>query len=196
MTATVIDVAGRDGGRVSMDPGHLEDLRTRIQGRVLRPGDEGWDGAVLIWNAIVSRTPALVVQPEAARDVAAAVGFARDHGLLISVKGGGHNIAGTALADGGLTLDMSRMRDVAVEPGVRLAHVGPGCQLSDVDRATQRHGLATVLGCTRSRSSPPTARSAPRTATGTPSSSGLCAGAGATSGSSPGSPSACTRSAR
>ena len=99
-----------------------------------------------MWNALAARTPALVVQPVSARDVAVAVGFARDHGLLLSVKGGGHNIAGTSLADRGLTLDLARMRDVTVDAAARLVHVGPGCLLQDVDRATQRHGLATVLG--------------------------------------------------
>jgi FAD/FMN-containing dehydrogenase len=74
------------------------------------------------------------------------VGFAREHGLLLSIKGGGHNIAGTAIAEGGLVLDMSRMRDVAVDPDARFVRVGPGCLLQDVDRATQEHGLATVLG--------------------------------------------------
>ncbi len=113
---------------------------------MLRPDDEGWDDAVLVWNAMAARTPALVVQPVSARDVAAAVGFARDHGLLLSVRGGGHNIAGTTIAEGGLTLDMAGMLEVTVDPDARLAHVGPGCLLSDVDRATQRHGLATVLG--------------------------------------------------
>ena len=113
---------------------------------MLRPGDQGWDDAVLIWNGMVARTPAVVVQPTSARDVAAAVDFAREHGLLLGVKGGGHNIAGTAIADGGLTLDMSRMRGISVDPEAKLAHVGPGCLLQDVDRATQEHGLATVLG--------------------------------------------------
>jgi FAD/FMN-containing dehydrogenase len=118
----------------------------RIDGTVLRPGDEGWDEAVLIWNGMVAKAPALVVQPDSVRDVAASVKFARDHGVLLGVKGGGHNIAGTAIADGGLTLDMSRMRDVQVDPDAKLVHVGPGCLLQDVDRATQEHGLATVLG--------------------------------------------------
>ena len=101
---------------------------------------------MLIWNGMAAKVPALVVQPTSARDVAAAVGFARDHGLLLSIKGGGHNIAGTAIAERGLTLDMSRMRDVTVDPDAKLAHVGPGCLLKDVDQATQEHGLATVLG--------------------------------------------------
>ncbi|NEE03575.1 FAD-binding oxidoreductase [Phytoactinopolyspora halotolerans] len=129
-----------------MSSSELERLSSAIDGSVLRRGDESWDDAVLIWNAWVSKTPALVVQPTSARDVAATIRFAADHGLLISVKGGGHNIAGTALADNGLTLDMSRMREVTVDPAARLAHVGAGCLLRDVDRATQQHGLATVLG--------------------------------------------------
>ena len=90
--------------------------------------------------------PALVVQPAGTADVAAAVAFAREHGLPLSVRGGGHNIAGTAIADGGLTLDMSRLREVTVDPEPRTATVQPGCLLGDVDRATQRHGLATPLG--------------------------------------------------
>ena len=78
--------------------------------------------------------------------MAAAVGFARAHGLLLGVKGGGHNIAGTAIAEGGLTIDLSGLRELTVDPEAGLAHVGPGCRLADVDRATQAHGLATPLG--------------------------------------------------
>jgi FAD binding domain len=95
---------------------------------------------------MAARLPALVLQPASAHDVAAAVGFARDHGLLLSIKGGGHNIAGTSMAPGGLTLDLSRLPDVSVDPQAKLAHVGPGCLLGEVDQATQAHGLATVLG--------------------------------------------------
>jgi FAD/FMN-containing dehydrogenase len=118
----------------------------RIDGTLLQPGDEGWEEAVLIWNGMVDKTPALVVQPESAHDVAAAVTFARDRGVRLGVKGGGHNIAGTAVPDGGLMLDMSRMRSVTVNAEAKLAHAGAGCLLQDVDRATQEHGLATVLG--------------------------------------------------
>ncbi|MPZ13061.1 MAG: FAD-binding protein [Chloroflexi bacterium] len=146
MNTRGFDIAGLDGGRVSVTSRQLEDLDARIEGRLLRAGDEGWDNAVLIWNAMAAKTPALVVQPTSARDVATAVAFARDHRLLLSIKGGGHNIAGTSIAEGGLTLDMSRMRDVIVDPDAGLAHVGPGCLLKDVDRATLAHGLATVLG--------------------------------------------------
>ena len=100
---------------------------------------------MLIWNGMAATVPSLVVQPTSAADVAAAITFARERGLLVSVKGGGHNIAGTAIAERGLTLDMSRMREVE-SILAQLAHVGPGCRLQDVDRATQAHGLATPMG--------------------------------------------------
>jgi FAD/FMN-containing dehydrogenase len=125
------------------------ELAARVEGRLLGPGDPGWDEAVRLWNGMVTRTPALVLQPRSAADVAAAVGFARDHGLALGVKGGGHHIAGTAIAEGGLLLDLSGMRELTVDPEAALAHVGPGCRLADLDRATQAHGLAT-----RSASSP------------------------------------------
>jgi FAD/FMN-containing dehydrogenase len=147
MTTTgTIELAGLDGGPVSLASEQLDALDTRVQGRLLRPGDQGWNEAVSIWNGMAARLPALVLQPTSAHDVGAAVGFARDNGLLLSVKGGGHNIAGTSIAEGGLTLDMSRLREVVVDPNAKLVHVEPGCLLGDVDQATQQHGLATVLG--------------------------------------------------
>ena len=145
-TTDTIDIAGLDGGPVSLATKEVDELGSRVQGRLLRPGDQGWNDAVAIWNGMAARLPALVLQPASAHDVAAAVSFARDHGLLVSVKGGGHNIAGISIAEGGLTLDMSRMREVTVDPEARLARVGPGCLLGEVDQATQAHGLATVLG--------------------------------------------------
>jgi FAD/FMN-containing dehydrogenase len=147
MTTTgTIETAGLDGGRIKLTSEQLEDLDARVQGRLLRPGEQGWNEAVAIWNGMMAKSPALVLQPASSRDVAAAVSFARDHGLLVSIKGGGHNIAGISIAEGGLTLDQSGMREVVVDPQARLAHVGPGCLLGEVDQATQAHGLATVLG--------------------------------------------------
>ena len=146
MTATTVDVTGLEGGGVNLSPAQIADLDARLEGPVLRAGDDGWDDAVRLWNGMIAKVPALVVQPVSAGDVATAVRFAREQGVLLGVRGGGHNIAGTGIAEGGVTLDMSRMRDVVVDPAARLAHVGPGCLLSDVDRATQAHGLATVLG--------------------------------------------------
>jgi FAD/FMN-containing dehydrogenase len=147
MTITgTIDIAGLDGAPVSLATKQLDELDARVQGRLLRPGDQGWNEAVSIWNGMAARLPALVLQPTSAHDVAAAVGFARDNGLLLSIKGGGHNIAGTSVVESGLTLDLSRMREVIVDPDAKVVHVGPGCLLGEVDQATQQHGLATVLG--------------------------------------------------
>jgi hypothetical protein len=146
MTRISIQVVAREGGGINVASKQLDDLETRLGRPLVLPGDDGWADAVLTWNGEAARLPALVIQPTSPLDVATVVRFAGEHGLLLSVKGGGHNIAGAAIAEGGLTLDMSLMRDVTVVADARLAHVGPGCLLKDVDRATQEHGLATVLG--------------------------------------------------
>jgi FAD/FMN-containing dehydrogenase len=114
--------------------------------RVLLAGDAGFAEATRPWNGMVDHVPAVAMQPESSEAVAQIVRFARDQGLLLGIRGAGHNIAGTSLAPGGVTIDMSRMRAVTVAPDRRVAHVEPGCVLGDVDAATQEHGLATVLG--------------------------------------------------
>jgi FAD/FMN-containing dehydrogenase len=124
----------------------IEALRQRLRAPLLFPGDAGFEEATLLWNGMIDKTPALVVQPTGTADVVAAVDFARDNELLVSVRGGGHHIAGTALADGGLTIDMSRLRGILVDPKARTATVQAGCLLGEVDRETQLHGLATPLG--------------------------------------------------
>lgn len=139
-------MTGLDGDPVDVDSQGLNALSARFDGRALRRGDPGFDEATRIWNAMAWERPALVLQPLSADDVRTALRFADANEVLLSIKGGGHNIAGTSLADGGLTLDMSRMNAVEVDVERRLAHVGPGCRLGDVDRRTQEHGLATVLG--------------------------------------------------
>ncbi len=121
-------------------------FRQSLRGPLLLPKDEGFADATQLWNGMIDKTPALVVQPTATADVVTAVSFARDHDLALSTRGGGHHIAGTALADGGLTIDMSLLRGIEVDVGARTARVEPGCLLGDVDRATQEHGLATPLG--------------------------------------------------
>lgn len=146
MTTSTIEITGREGGSVTLGTSQLEELASRVTGPLLRAGEPGWADAVQVWNGMAARVPAIVLQPRSPRDVAAAVGFARANGLLLSVKGGGHNIAGTGMGEGGLALDMARMREITVDPAAKLARVGPGCLLQDVDRATQEHGLATVLG--------------------------------------------------
>jgi len=139
MATETIELSGLDGGTVFVSSDQLG-------ADVLRPGDEGWDASVLIWNGMVAKEPAAVVRPGSAAEVVAAVRLAADKGLLLSVKGGGHNIAGTSMAEGGLTLDMSRMQDVTVDQDAALVHVGPGCLIKHVDAATQARGLATTLG--------------------------------------------------
>ncbi|MEX2552150.1 MAG: FAD-binding oxidoreductase [Actinomycetota bacterium] len=139
-------MTGLEGVPVKVEAQALDAFTARLDGTVLLPGDAGFEEAVRIWNAMISKKPALVVQPVSTGDVREAIGFARAHGILLSIKGGGHNIAGTSLADGGLTLDMSRMNRVEVDAERRVARVGAGCRLGEVDRATQEHGLATVLG--------------------------------------------------
>jgi FAD/FMN-containing dehydrogenase len=141
----VIEDAG-DVPPLEQPEAFLAALRSVLSMQVLRPRDDGFDEATLLWNGMIDKTPALVTRPSDAADVARAVRFARDRDLALSVRGGGHNIAGTALVDGGLTIDMSSLRTVRVDPDAKTATVDAGCLLEDVDRATQRHGLATPLG--------------------------------------------------
>ncbi len=113
---------------------------------MLAAGDPGYDETRAIWNAMIDRRPAIIARCIGASDVLAGVRFARERSLRLSIRGGGHNIAGLALAEGGLMLDLSLMRGVFVDPAARVAHAQPGCLLGDVDRETQLHGLAAALG--------------------------------------------------
>jgi FAD/FMN-containing dehydrogenase len=122
------------------------DLKTRVRGPVLRAGDAGYDEARSVWNAMIDRRPAVIVRCLGVADVVASVEAARQHGVPLSIKGGGHNIAGLAVSDGALLLDMSLMRGVWVDPAGRRALAQAGCLLGDVDREAQLHGLAPVLG--------------------------------------------------
>ncbi|MGE5215898.1 MAG: FAD-binding oxidoreductase [Chloroflexota bacterium] len=121
-------------------------LKDTIRGRVLTSEDSNYEEARQIWNAMIERRPAVIVQPSDEDDVAAALRFAREQGLEISVRGAGHNIAGNALCDGGLTIDFTNMKQVRVDAGKNLAYVDAGATLADLDAATQRHGLATPVG--------------------------------------------------
>ena len=121
-------------------------LRSTFRGQLLLPGDAGYAAARPIWNAMIERTPALIAQCANAEDIGAALQFAQAQGLEIAVRGGGHNIAGHALTDGGVVIDLSKMRAVEVDPEAHVARVQPGATLADVDAATQRHGLATPVG--------------------------------------------------
>ncbi len=135
-----------DGGEIDLKQEALDGLKTRLRGPVLVPEEGGYEEARTVWNAMIDRRPAAVVRCLGTADVIAGVRFAREHDLLLCAKGGGHNIAGLAVADGALLLDMSLMRGVWVDPARRTARAQAGCLLGDVDRETQVHGLAAVLG--------------------------------------------------
>jgi FAD/FMN-containing dehydrogenase len=124
----------------------IEALKRSFRGVLIGPSEPGYDQACSIWNAMIDRRPALIARCLGVSDVAMCVDFARRNRLRLSVKGGGHNIAGLAVCDDGLMLDMSLMRGVWVDPVARTARAQAGCLLGDLDRETQLHGLAAVLG--------------------------------------------------
>lgn len=119
-----------------LNPNATQDLRARLRGALLLPGDPGYDDARSIWNAMIDRRPALIVRCLGVTDVVTGVNFAREHNLPLSIKSGGHNISGLAVWEGGLMLDMSLMRGVWVDPTTRTARAQAGCLLGDLDRET------------------------------------------------------------
>ena len=131
---------------MTTDQRALDALRSRVRGQLILPGDDGYGAARSVWNGMIDRQPALIIRCLGAGDVVVGVNFAREHGLALSMKGGGHNIAGLAVADGAVMLDMSLMRGVWVDPSNHVAHAQAGCVLGDLDRETQLHGLAAPLG--------------------------------------------------
>ena len=134
------------GSEIDLKQDTIDDLKTRLRGPLLLPGNVQYDESRTVWNAMTDRKPALVVRCLGVADVITCIQFARKYDLLICIKGGGHNIAGLATADDALMLDMSLMRGVWVDKERRIAHVQAGCLLGDVDSETQIHGLAAVLG--------------------------------------------------
>jgi FAD/FMN-containing dehydrogenase len=141
-----MEARSREGQTVEIDSAKIDGLRTRVRGPVLLPGDAGYEDSRTVWNGMIDNRPAMVVRCLGAGDVMSSVQFARDNDLLLCIRGGGHNIAGLATADGALMLDMGLMRGVWVDAERRVARAQAGCLLGDVDRETQLHGLAAVLG--------------------------------------------------
>jgi FAD/FMN-containing dehydrogenase len=150
MTAREVDmaltIATLDGRTAAVDERQLEALRSRIRGDVLTSLSPQYDQARAVWNAIVDRRPALIVRCATAADVQEAVRFAAAAGMLLSIKGGGHNIAGSAVVDDGLMIDCSPMKRVVVDVHTRRARVEPGVTLGEFDAEAQRFGLAAPLG--------------------------------------------------
>jgi len=123
-----------------------EFLRSQLRGSLCYPGEPEYDQARTIWNAMVDKRPAAVIRAAGSDDVVRAVDFARDRQLLLSIRGGGHNIAGNAVCDGGLMIDLSAMKSVRIDPSNRTARVEPGVLLAEFDKEAQAFGLATPLG--------------------------------------------------
>lgn len=129
-----------------LDVASVADLRDTFRGQLVLPGDADYDGARVVWNGIADRHPAIVARCTSVEDVIAAVRFAREHDLLIAVRGGGHSVAGFSTCDGGMVIDLSGLRDVRVNPASRTAYVGGGALLEQLDRAAQEFGLACPVG--------------------------------------------------
>jgi FAD/FMN-containing dehydrogenase len=136
----------------SIDGGHQASaaaarmLAAKLDARVLLPGADGYEQARRVFNAMIDRRPAVIVRCGTVEDVVEGVGFAREHGLAVTVRGGGHGVAGRAVCDGGVMLDLSPMTRIAADPVGRTATAGPGATLGDLDRETEPFGLATPTG--------------------------------------------------
>src|SRR5690349_7157682 len=135
-----------DGGTTTLEDQPLNAFKASLRGELIAAGDAGYEAARQVYNAIIDRRPALIARCADVADVISAVNFARDHHLLLAVRGGGHNAAGLGVCDGGLVIDLSRMKGVRVDPAARTVRVEGGGTLGDVDHATHAFGRATPSG--------------------------------------------------
>lgn len=124
----------------------VQTWQTGLRGRLMRPGDDGYEEARTVWNGMIDRKPALIVRCAGVADVIAAVNVARERGLLVAVRAGGHNVAGTAVCEGGMVIDLSAMKGIRVDPVRRTVRAEPGLLWSEFDHETQAFGLATPGG--------------------------------------------------
>ena len=129
-----------------LQPAKISALRGGFRGKILLPDEDGYESARKIWNAMIDKHPAIIARCATTSDVVLAVNFARDHGLLLAVRGGAHNIAGSSMCDDGLVIDLSQMKAASVDPAARRVTIEGGATLADLDAATQAHGLATPVG--------------------------------------------------
>lgn len=131
---------------IALDQTAVDTLAARLRGQLLRPSEDGYDAARQVWNAMVDKHPTLIARCAGPADVIAAVRFARDQDLLVSIRGGGHNVAGLAVCDDGLMIDLSPMKGIRVDPAAQTARAEPGVLWREFDRESQAFGLATVGG--------------------------------------------------
>jgi FAD/FMN-containing dehydrogenase len=134
------------GETLSLAEEAIQEFAARLRGELIRPGDPDYESARRVWNGLIDRRPALIARCAGTADVVEAVGFARANDLMIAVRGGGHNVAGTAVCEGGLVIDLSRMKGIHVDPAARTARAQGGVILGELDRETQLFGLAAPLG--------------------------------------------------
>ena len=134
------------GADTTIDDADFEAFKTSLRGELLRPGDPGYDDARKVWNGMIDKRPALIARCTGVADIIDAVNFARTNELLVSVRGGGHNITGNAVCDGGLMIDLSRMKSVRVDPAKRTARAEAGLTWGEYNRETQAFGLASTGG--------------------------------------------------
>jgi hypothetical protein len=142
----VIKIRGADVVSSVLHESAIQDFKALLQGALLGPGDAGYDDARRIWNGMIDRRPALIVRCHGVADVINSVNFARTNELLVAVRGGGHNVAGSAVCDGGLMIDLSGMKSIRVDPGRGTARAEPGVTWGEFDHETQTFGLATTGG--------------------------------------------------
>jgi FAD/FMN-containing dehydrogenase len=143
---TNIQVATITGRQVALNSDVIERFRTQLRGGHLLRGDNGYDAARKIYNAMIDHRPAIITRCAGAADVIAAVNLARSNGLLVSVRGGGHNVSGNAVCDGGLMIDLSPMKNIRVDPQTQTVRAEAGVTWGEFDRETQAFGLATTGG--------------------------------------------------
>jgi len=143
---TAVSMKTRSGAPVTLSTEAIDALRGRLRGALCLAGEPGYEQARTIWNAMIDRRPAAIIRAAGAADVVAGVRLAREHNLVLAVRGGGHNIAGNAVCDGGLMIDLTPMKSVRVDPVARTARVEPGVTLGEFDREAQAFGLATPTG--------------------------------------------------
>jgi hypothetical protein len=133
-------------GVTTLDASAVDEFEASLRGRLIRSGDSDYQTARAIYNGMIDKRPALIAQCVDAADVIAAVNFAREHDVLLAVRGGGHNGPGLGLCDDGLVVDLSRMKGIRVDPATRTVRVEPGCRWGDVDHAAHVFGLAVPTG--------------------------------------------------
>jgi FAD/FMN-containing dehydrogenase len=141
-----LQVTTTNGTASTLEESAVEEFGKSLRGQIIRPGDNGYDKARMVWNGMINKRPALITRCAGAADVINAINFARDNNLMLAVRGGGHNITGNAVCDGGLVIDLSQMKSVRVDPVKRTARADAGLTWGEFNHETQAFGLATTGG--------------------------------------------------